>query len=146
MSSAPEREVVLGVGNPLRGDDAAGLVAAERLDGRLHEGDATGLLDAWEGADAAIVIDAVRSGAAAGTVHRLDASAEPLPASLRTSTSTHAIGVAEAIELARALGRLPRRVVVYGIEGGRFEAGAPLSLEVAAAVDRVVESVQAREG
>ena len=146
MSSAPERLVVIGVGNRARRDDAAGLVAAEQLAGRLHEGDATGLLDAWEGADLAIVIDAVRSGADPGTIHRLDASAAPLPARLRTSTSTHAIGVGEAIELARALGRLPRRVLVLGIEGRRFEAGVGLSREVAAAVDRVVESVEVRKG
>ena len=51
--------------------------------------------------------------------------------------STHAFGAAEAIELARVLGRLPRRLIVVGIEGARFDAGVGLSPEVAAAVEDV---------
>ena len=55
--------------------------------------------------------------------------------------STHAFGLAEAVELARALGRLPPRLIVYGIEGKSFEAGVGLSPEVGAAVQEVVERV-----
>jgi hydrogenase maturation protease len=83
----------------------------------------------------------VRSGAAPGTVHRFEVAERPLPAGLRSSTSTHAVGIGEAIELARALGRLPSRLVVYAVEGQCFEAGATLSGAVAAAVDRVAEVV-----
>jgi hydrogenase maturation protease len=142
--------MVVGVGNALRGDDGVGLAVAARLRERAGadelavrelEGEGIGLLDAWSGARAVLIVDSVRSGAAPGTVHRVDATGRPLPAELRSSTSTHAIGVAEAIELARALGRLPDRLVVYGIEGGRFEAGAELSPDVAAAVDGVVDAV-----
>jgi hydrogenase maturation protease len=88
------------------------------------------------------VIDAVSSGAEPGTVHRFDASRTPLPASLRRASSTHALGLAEAIELGRALDRLPARVIVYGIEGERFEAGAALTPAVAAAVEAVAAAVQ----
>jgi hydrogenase maturation protease len=139
MSSAPEPppRVVIGVGNAARGDDAAGLIAARRLGGLEHEGDPVALLDVWRGAELAVVIDAVSSGAEPGTVHRFDATAEPLPAHLRGSSSTHALGLAEAIELGRALGRLPARLIVYGIEGERFEAGTELTPAVAAAVEAV---------
>jgi hydrogenase maturation protease len=144
MSSAPERGVVvIGVGNAARGDDAAGLVVARRVGGREHEGDPLALLEAWEGAATAVVIDAVRSGAVPGTVHRFEAGDAALPARLRSSTSTHAVGLAEAIELARALDRLPPRLIVYGIEGERFTAGAELSPAVAAAVEVVAAAVVA---
>jgi hydrogenase maturation protease len=59
------------------------------------------------------------------------------------------VGLADAIELARALGRLPPRVTVYGIEGERFDTGAPLSDSVAGAIDEVValaRSARAGEG
>jgi hydrogenase maturation protease len=143
MSSEPEsRVVVIGIGSSTRGDDAAGLLAARRLDAFEHEGDPLGLLDVWRDAAAVVVIDAVRSGAEAGTVHRFDASRGPLPAPLRGSSSTHALGLAEAIELGRALDRLPERVIVYGIEGERFEAGAALTPAVAAAVEAVAAAVR----
>jgi hydrogenase maturation protease len=82
------------------------------------------------------VIDAVRSGAPAGTIHRLDVGSEPAPAAPRLG-STHAVGLAEAVELGRALGRLPARLELYGIEGARFDAGA----ELTPAVERAVEAL-----
>jgi hydrogenase maturation protease len=143
MSSGPEAQtVVIGIGNAGRGDDGAGLLAARRLDGLEHEGDAVALLDVWRDADVAVVIDAVSSGAAPGTVHRFDASRTPVPASLRRASSTHTLGLAEAIELGRVLDRLPARVIVYGIEGERFEAGAALTPAVAAAVEAVAAAVR----
>ena len=85
-------------------------------------------------------MDAVESGADPGTLHRVDASREPVPAHVFRS-STHAFGVGEAIELARALGRLPKRIVVYGVEGATFAAGVGLTPQVETAVDGVVEAV-----
>lgn len=156
MSAA--RRLFIGIGNPLRGDDVAGLLAARALrrlkdlgvsrtpnpsasDGegvevRELEGEPVDLIEAWEGAGFVIVADAVASGAEPGVVHRIDASAGPLPAAL-AGHSTHALGLAEAVELGRALERLPRRLVVYGIEAARFEAGAEPSAAVLAAVERV---------
>jgi len=90
-----------------------------------------------------VLVDAVRSGAPPGTSHRADVSLTPLPAALRRAASTHAVGVAEAIELARTLGRLPAAVVVYGLEGQRFDAGLGLTGAVAAAVDGIAEQVLA---
>jgi hydrogenase maturation protease len=136
--------LVIGIGNAWRRDDAAGLEVARRLRALApagvsideREGEPAGLLDAWDGAESAMIVDAVSSEAPPGTVHRFDAVSAPLPA--RTfAHSTHALGLAEAIELGRALGRLPERLVVYGIEGERFDAGAGLSPAVERAVDRL---------
>ena len=144
------RRVVVTIGNGYRRDDGAGLAVAERLRGRLPGGvelveceqEPSRLIDECDGAAAALVVDAVESGAAPGTLHRFDASAHPVPARLFRS-STHAFGVGEAIELARALGRLPARVIVYGIEGATFAAGEGLTEPVAAAVERVADAVLA---
>jgi hydrogenase maturation protease len=141
--------IVIGVGNAWRSDDAAGLLVARELRGTLadgvdlieHEGEPTALVDAWDGAGAVWLVDAVSSGAPPGTVHRLDASSEPLPAAL-FRVSSHLVGLGEAVELARALGRLPARVVVYGIEGARFDAGDELTPEVTAAVGGVADAVR----
>lgn len=113
---------VVGVGHPHRGDDVAGLLAARLLRG-LEVTDAAALLDAFEGAEAVVILDAMRSGRPPGTVERFDAVASPLPAASLRPASTHSFGVAEAIELARILGRLPPRLVVIGIEGERFGVG-----------------------
>jgi hydrogenase maturation protease len=74
-------------------------------------------------------------------VHRFDATDRPLPVELG-SASTHALGLAAAIELARELGRLPRRLVVYGIEGERFELGEGLTPAVGDAVERLVAELR----
>jgi hydrogenase maturation protease len=97
--------------------------------GLEHEGDCTRLVDAWDGQEEVAVVDAAASGAPPGTIHLIDAGAGPLPAAMLRS-STHAFGVADAIELARALGRLPPRLRVYAIEGADFAIGAGLSPEV----------------
>jgi hydrogenase maturation protease len=148
--------LVVGVGTD-RGDDAAGLLVARRLretapprgtgQPRVVElaGDLTRLLDLWQPADRVTVVDATTSGAAPGTVHVLDAGARPLPASLGTA-STHALTLADAVELARSLGRLPARLVVYGIEGARWSPGEPPTAPVAAAVDRVAAALLGRSG
>jgi hydrogenase maturation protease len=141
------------VGNPLRGDDAAGLEVLRLLEGtlgddvRLHgcEGEPVALLDAWAGCETAIVVDATRSGAQPGSVRRIPAHDTRLPDDL-TRSSTHVLGVGEAIELARALGKLPPRTIVYGIEGSRFDTGGPLSPEVAAATVVVAAAIRRELG
>jgi hydrogenase maturation protease len=102
------------------------------------DGEATALLAHMEGAEAAYLVDACASGAEPGTIRRFDAAAAPLP-QVAFGLSTHGFGLAEAIELARALGQLPPRCVVYAIEGDGFDTGTPLSGAVAEAVPRVLE-------
>ncbi len=137
---------MIGVGNTHRGDDAVGPVVASRLKQRAGDkfkvveqaGEGLALMEAWEGADTVMILDAVLSGAPAGAIHRIDATTELMPKDL-FRCSTHALGVPEAIELARALCQLPRRVIVYGIEGESFEAGAGLS----AAVEEAARELEA---
>ncbi len=144
------RRVVVAIGNAYRRDDGAGLAVADRLRGRIPGGvelvsceqEPSRLIDACDGAAAMLIVDAVESGAVPGTLHRFDASTQPVPERLFRS-STHAFGVGEAIELGRALGRLPARVIVYGIEGAAFEAGEGLSEPVAAAVEQAAAAVLA---
>jgi len=145
--------VVIGIGNAFRGDDAAGREVARRVQEQVPEKlevvvcglEPTRLIDAWEGADAALVIDAVSSDAEPGTVHRFDATTDPLP-SRGFRSSTHALGIGETIELARAIGRLPSRVVVFGIEGEAFGSGTELSGPAQEGVDRAVELVLEEAG
>ena len=132
--------LLVGVGNPWRGDDAAGLEVARRVralrgpaEVREIEGDASSLVAAWAGRERVAVVDAARSGAEPGTVHVFRADLAPIPATL--CSSTHAFGVADAIELSRALGRLPRRLDVYAVEGADFALGASLSPAVARRVE-----------
>jgi len=141
---------VVCVGNRLRGDDAAGLEVARHLRGTLpagveiteREGEPTALIGGWEGVDALWVVDAVSSRSATGTVHRLDATDRALPPD-PFRASTHHVSLAETVELARALGRLPAQTVVYGIEGGSFAVGEPLTPSVAAAAVAVAAAVRA---
>lgn len=137
--------LVVGVGNSNRGDDAVGIVVAKRLSelwgGGVtvleHDGEGTGLMETWAGRDTVILVDAVSSGGTPGTVHRIDARKTPIPIGLFPHSS-HAFGVAEAVELGRALGRLPPRLLVYGVVGERFASGNGLTGAVEAAVREVV--------
>jgi len=143
VASAPV--VVIGVGNTMRADDAAGVLAVRRLaprpgvEIREQSGEATALLEALRGRAAALVVDAAL-GAEPGRLHRLDAAARPLPQGL-FGVSSHGFGVAEGIELARALGALPPVCVVYALEGDCFDTGAPLSDAVARALPRLAEDI-----
>jgi hydrogenase maturation protease len=137
--------LVIGVGNYDRGDDAAGLAVADRVRAAALpgveviplDGDQLRLLDAWAGAAEVYVVDAVCSGGKPGTVFRFDA-ARPLPLRF-TNRGTHTFSLAEVVELARALGALPPRLTGYGIEGNRFDFGAPLSAETGDAVREVAD-------
>jgi hydrogenase maturation protease len=105
-----------------------------------HEGAPLGLLDRWQEARLVVLIDATASRSPPGTIHRFDARAAGVPeAGFRCST--HALGLADAIALARALGKLPPSLIVYGLEGADFEAGEGVCPAVAGAVDEVAERV-----
>ena len=144
---------VIGVGNPYRRDDAAGLEVARRIEREgidevevlEHDGEPARLLDLWTGAEVAIVVDAVRADEAPGTVHRVEVGPHPVPERPRRD-STHAVGLGEAVELARALDRLPGRLVLYGITGADFGAGEGLTPSVAAAVGALVDEILREPG
>ena len=136
---------VIGVGNTLRGDDGAGPAVARALgergaDALEHAGDGVGLIDRFDGAARVVVVDAMCAGLAPGTVRVFEAGLTPLPAG-RFVRSSHRIGVAEGIELARVLGRLPGRITVYGIEGVYFDYRDGLSPAVEDAVCAVIARI-----
>lgn len=140
--------LIIGVGNDFRCDDGAGLAVVRALKEKLlpdvtlieSDGDAASLMDAWTDADRVILIDAISSGAQPGTVYRFDALTQPFPTEM-SFHSTHAFSVAEAIEMARTLGLLPKQLVVYAIEGKEFEAGVEMSVEVERSVTVAVKQI-----
>jgi hydrogenase maturation protease len=130
---------VIGVGTR-EGDDAAGLLVAAQLRAsglapgvEVRECQAPGreLLEELDGAFAVVLVDATRSGRAPGCVHRPDAALLAGAAQL----SSHGLGVAEVLRLARALGRLPARLELVGIEAGEARSGEP-SAAVRGAIPR----------
>jgi hydrogenase maturation protease len=146
----PTGIVIIGVGNELRSDDALGILIAREL--RWHvppgvrvleaSGEGAALIDLWAGATDLILIDAVRSSAAPGTVHSIDLSDENIPRSVG-ARSSHAFGVAEAIATARELGILPHHVHLLGVEGANFSPGIELSPSVRTRFDEVIREVLA---
>lgn len=145
--------LVIGCGNPDRGDDAAGILVARLLrkmgvDAREQSGEALALMESWRdtpGLQDVILVDAVVTGAPPGTVTVWDARTAPVVGDF-FRCSTHAFGVAEAIELARILDLLPPNLLIYGIEAGSFEVGGAPSPEVQAAIERVADRIGAEMG
>ena len=139
------RTLIIGVGNPQRGDDGVGICVVRRL-AESHpriatfseaSGEGAALIDCWQGYDEVILIDAVAPGELAGPpghLHTLDVRRHALPSSF-FHYSTHAFSVAEAVELARVLDLLPPLMTVYGLVGVSFGAGQLLSPPVARAAD-----------
>jgi hydrogenase maturation protease len=148
MTSTPSGLLVVGLGNSWAGDDAAGVLVARELRERLpqgvalmeHEGEPTALIDAWSGRRLAIVVDATSGAGAPGAISCFDATTSPLPSGFKAS-STHAFSLVEAIELARSLGRLPGRLIVVGVEGQSFAAGAEPSPAAAAGIESACTQV-----
>jgi hydrogenase maturation protease len=140
-------EVVIGVGNRWRRDDAIGLVVVDALRDRVDDtvalvesdGEPTRLLDAFSLAPTVLMIDAVITGAEAGTVHRFND--DELPNQMGIGQSSHLVQLVETIELGKLLGRLPNGLVLIGIEATDFENGEGMTELVAAAVESAVQTV-----
>jgi hydrogenase maturation protease len=143
--------VIIGVGNQYHGDDVVGHIVASRLAKELGEqmqirllledGEGARLMTAWKSAAMVILIAATLSGAAPGTLYRIDAVTQPL-VSTWWRCATPAFGVAEAIALARLLHVLPAHLLVYGIEGASFATEAPLSKAVEHVIPAVLSQVR----
>lgn len=139
--------LVVGLGNPHAGDDAVGVLVADAVARRALPGvrvvtheDPTDLPLLWAGAEAVVVVDAVLSGRPVGTVVVLDEEGS-LP--VAAASGTHDFGLADAFALSRALGTLPARWVVVGVEGRSLTPGTPISDAVAAAVGDAADAVAA---
>jgi hydrogenase maturation protease len=150
LEASPQPVRIIGCGNGDRGDDQAGIVVAERLRGlgfeaETHVGDALALLEHWESQEDVILVDAVVTGASAGTVRVWElASGEGFPHFEGSAgISSHGLDIAKAIELGLVLGKFPARLRIYGVEGRNFDRGTDISREVLRAIDSVVESISA---
>ena len=136
------RIVVAGLGSEYRRDDGAGPVIAARV---AVEASATrdigpivdplDLLGRWDGADLAVVIDALRSGSVPGTVRVVDLTADRARSG---TTSTHGISLSGALHLAHAIDQAPARVIVVGVEGADFGKGTGFSPAVDAVIPKAV--------
>lgn len=140
------KPLVIGIGAPYRADDELGLTAAKNLQDQLpaesvdfavHSDDPARIIGDWTGRDSVLVIDALRTGDAAGTLHRIDVVETGLTP--RSRTSSHGNALADAIELSRALGTLPASLVVIGIEPETTELGAEMSTACKTAFTALIE-------
>jgi hydrogenase maturation protease len=148
--------VVAGFGSEYRRDDGVGALVAERAVAQVTTSHFVGplsdpldLLGEWSGADLVIVVDAVQSGAPVGTLQTIEIDVQnlsPLAVEAESAageSSTHGLGLVAVLRLARAIDQAPRRLVVVGIEGERFDLGEGLSDLVAAVVPEAVQRVVA---
>ena len=145
MNSKP---LILGIGNRYRGDDALGCLIADDIKNHVpdnvevmeHDGEPASLIDLWKDRDLVILVDAVSSGTEAGTIHHIDLNSRALPDSFR-SYSTHAFGIAEAVELSKVLNKMPKQLIFYGIEGKSFAATTELSEPIKIATKELNEKI-----
>lgn len=146
----PRKIVVIGVGNLLLKDEGAGIHVLQALEKKnlppgvqLFDGGVSGigLLDFFQGASKALLIDAADMNRKPGTVLRFT------PEDLRAQAqeikfSVHDIGVAEVLELAKALGQSPEEVVIIGIQPKEIDWGTDLTPEVQASIPEVLQIIQ----
>ncbi len=145
-----ENTLVIGIGNELRGDDGVGLWVARRIAAASWPGvtaiameasDPSVLLHAWAGAERVYLVDAITAPLPPGSIVRLDLSRHP-EAVASSTVSSHGLGLAEAIELGRALGLMPLRITLYGVVSRDFAYGTVLSPAVERAARQVVDRLR----
>ncbi len=152
---------IIGIGQSLRGDDAAGLKAVQlwheiyqakpdrpNVKVVMAYNPSLGLLGLLEGARLAILLDAVRSGAEPGTIQRINE--DQISAFGSGTGSAHGWGVAESLAMGRQLNYpgLPPRLIFIGIEAGTLTLGEALSPPVESALPaaaRLIEQVLQEE-
>ena len=142
------RTVVIGLGNPLMGDDGVGLAALERLrsdwqlfDVELVDGATWGLslLPVIEDAERLLLVDAIAAHAEPGTL--IELSRARLPIYLSRKLSPHQVDMRDALAVAELRGRLPNDIVAIGIQPAVIDLGVELSAPVAAKLDALVRVV-----
>lgn len=142
------RSVVIGVGNPNRSDDAIGLELVKAMpdlsgiDVKESYGEASALMELWQGYDVVYLIDAIQFVSEIGKIHTFDVSEKPLPEKSLVC-STHIFGVQQAIELARAMKKLPDKFIVIGIEGKKFTMSNEMSPELKRDFRKIANKVSA---
>jgi hydrogenase maturation protease len=146
MADRSRRVTVIGLGNPLMGDDGLGVLAVERLQEQWElpptveviDGGTWGmrLLPAIEDAESLLLIDAIDIGMPAGTDVELERHEIPRAFALRLSP--HQIDVAEVLALCELRDRLPQQMVALGLQPEKIEFGLPLSRRIEQRLDSLV--------
>jgi hydrogenase maturation protease len=150
LTPAPTEVLVVGCGNLLRGDDAAGPVLVRMLAGRdlpsgvrLVDGGTAGMdiAFAMRGVPKVIVVDASRVGVEPGTIHRVPGAEltdlTPPQGNLHSFRWDQALGFATWL----LKDEYPEDITVWLVEGESFEPGAPLTPAVQASVERIADSI-----
>jgi hydrogenase maturation protease len=142
--------LVLGIGNVLMMDDSVGVRAVEELEHRysftegveLMDGGTSGieLLSSIQDRDYLIIIDAIKSGCDPGTVVRVEG--EDVPARFMTRISPHQLGLSDVLAAATISDRLPKNMVLFGVEPKTIEPGLGLSDEVKTSFSKLVRAVK----
>jgi hydrogenase maturation protease len=145
----PRRTTVIGLGNPLMGDDGLGVLAIQRLQDRyvlppsveVIDGGTWGmrLLPAIEDAESLLLIDAIDLGRAPGILVVL--SRDEIPRTFVHKLSPHQIDVGEVVALCDLRGRFPRQALAIGLQPEHIAFGSGLSECVASRLDTVAGAV-----
>lgn len=143
---ASQAPLVIGIGNSFRRDDGVGILMIERLQATspavnsiFGATDHLSLLSQWEGNETVIVVDAIVTGAEPGTIHRIDLIVQDVPVGIRGST--HGAALADAIALAKILGKLPSQLVLFGLEPKHTGNGENLSDVCSAAMEQLASEI-----
>lgn len=148
---ADKPRIIVGIGHDYRRDDAVGLVVARRIQAEGHDDvtvlclgeDLFKLLDVMQPGARIVVVDAVVSGAPAGTIHRVDLLGARPGSQIPATSSSHAFDLVQVLALAGTLARVPAAFRLVGVEAADVAPGVGLSPAVAAAVDCTVAAVHA---
>lgn len=141
------RAVVLGIGNTILTDEAAGVRAVEALEQAYRmpdnvlviDGGTSGMemIEDLSDLDFLIVIDVVKTGAAAGTVVKI--AGKEIPIFFRNKLSPHQIGLPDVLASLELLDAIPKEIMVLGVEPISLELGMDMTPTVAARVPQLVE-------
>lgn len=140
--------IVVGIGNPYRGDDGAGWAIIDGLKKKLspaielvkQRGDIAELIDIFAQYNTVYLVDAYQSHALMDSWKRIDIHQEPIPDE-QPQTSTHGFSIAQAISLAKNLDQLPKKLILYAIKGDNYTISDHLSPSVAKSIDEVMEAI-----
>jgi len=141
--------LVLGIGNLVMGDDAVGVIVAQRLQHgyrfpdnvEIMDGGTLGLdlLPKLENITNLIMIDAVETGQKAGTCVRL--CGQELPIALETKVSPHQMGLKDLLAVSELMGHSPKEMILIGVQPGSIEMEIGLTAEVEAMLETLVSNV-----
>lgn len=145
--------LILGIGNKFRSDDGAGVAAAEKIrkfgvekfDVKIIDGEGTNIMETWKGYENVIIIDAVQKKGRAGKIYEINANTDELESDF-FNYSSHAFGLAEAVNVSRVMNKLPKLLIVYGIEGQHFNFDTKLSGKIEKSVNKIAVMIKEKYG